>query len=124
MLPHRHAEHSVRGLSLLYFLDDVGIGLLDKDADARERLAAPVSELLGRRIDQTGRRVSAFCSLGCAVRFRGWLLHPNSPRLDHLPAVPGRIAETRVPSAVTLHRLLRKLHATGAHAIVGGATVV
>src|SRR4051812_46621685 len=46
---------------------------------------------------------------------------PEFVALDHLPAIPRRIAETGVHRAVTLHRLLRKLHAAGAHAIVGGA---
>src|SRR5437762_2491641 len=47
-----------------------------------------------------------------------------SPRLDHLPPVPRRIAEAGVDGAVTVHGLLSELHSAGAHPVVGGAAVV
>src|SRR6185503_19352987 len=47
-----------------------------------------------------------------------------SPPLDHLPAIAGRIAEARIPGAVTLYGLLGELHAALAHLFVGGAAII
>src|SRR3981189_3303057 len=48
----------------------------------------------------------------------------DTVRLDHLPPVPRRVAETGVDVAVAADGLLGELDAEGTHAIVGGAAVV
>src|SRR5947209_15376564 len=63
MLPHRNAAP-------LPFLDDFGIGLLDEAADVRQRLAAPIAELLDPSIDQLRRRGG--CFRWCRAGFGHW----------------------------------------------------
>src|SRR5262249_39896016 len=46
-----------RNAAPLPLLDDSGIGFLDEGANAGERLAAPVAELLDSCVDQAGRRL-------------------------------------------------------------------
>src|SRR5512147_2574159 len=58
MLPDRNAAP-------LPFLDNFRIGFLDQSADAAQRLAAPVAELLDARIDLLGGRSAI---LGFALR--------------------------------------------------------
>jgi hypothetical protein len=51
---HTGTPPGVGGLSPLDLLHDVGVGLLDQLAKTRQRLAAPVAELLDLPVDLLG----------------------------------------------------------------------
>src|ERR1043166_5217791 len=68
VLPHRNAPP-------LPLLDHVGDGLLDDASDTRERLAAPIAELLDSCIDVPSGRASAFCFVRAALLHACRFLH-------------------------------------------------
>src|SRR4051812_30817307 len=48
----------------------------------------------------------------------------STARLDHLPAIAGRIAKARIHGAIAIHRLLRELYALGAQLLAGAAAIL
>src|SRR6185503_4259280 len=89
--PHRNAAP-------LPLLDHIGHSLLDERPNLREHLAAPITQLLDARIDQTRRRVCVFAFLWAAL-LHGCFLHDlsltSSRRAICWPVSPRRRTELR-----------------------------